>query len=78
MRCPGSSTKVMVYMNTLLIPKFLLTPSTLTVVLSEEEAALLGRCRLLPPMQRERLKTIASGAHWTLDDGLSGPRALTL
>ena len=47
-------------------------------VVTEEEAALLGRYRRLPPMQRERLKTIASGAHWTLDDGLSGPRALTL
>jgi hypothetical protein len=44
-------------------------------VVTEEEAALLGRYRRLPPRQRERLQTIASGAYWTLDDGLSGPRA---
>jgi hypothetical protein len=30
-------------------------------VVSEEEAALLGRYRRLPPTQRERLQTIASG-----------------
>jgi hypothetical protein len=30
----------------------------------EEEAALLGRYRRLPPTQRERLQTIASGAYW--------------
>jgi hypothetical protein len=33
-------------------------------VVSEEEAALLGRYRRLPPTQRERLQTIASGAFW--------------
>ena len=33
-------------------------------VVTEEEAALLGRCRRLPPTQRERLQTIASGAYW--------------
>ena len=32
-------------------------------VLTEEEAALLGRYRRLPPTQRERLQTIASGAY---------------
>jgi hypothetical protein len=32
-------------------------------VVTEEEAALLGRYRRLPPMQRERLRTIASGAY---------------
>jgi hypothetical protein len=33
-------------------------------VVTEEEAALLGRYRLLPPTQRERLQTIVSGAYW--------------
>jgi hypothetical protein len=33
-------------------------------VVTEEEAALLGRYRRLPPTQRERLQTIASGAYW--------------
>ena len=33
-------------------------------VLTEEEAALLGHYRRLPPTQRERLQTIASGASW--------------
>jgi hypothetical protein len=47
-------------------------------VVSAEEAALLGRYRRLPPTQRERLQTIASDGTGSLDDGLSGPRALTL
>ena len=33
-------------------------------VVTEEEAALLGRYRRLPPTQRERLQTIASSAYW--------------
>ena len=33
-------------------------------VLTEEEAALLGRYRRLPPTQRERLQTMASRAYW--------------
>jgi hypothetical protein len=33
-------------------------------VVTAEEAALLGRYRRLPPTQRERLQTIASGAYW--------------
>jgi glycine cleavage system regulatory protein len=33
-------------------------------VVTTEEAALLGRYRRLPPTQRERLQTIASGAYW--------------
>jgi hypothetical protein len=32
-------------------------------VVTEEEAALLGCYRRLPPTQRERLQTIASGAY---------------
>jgi hypothetical protein len=32
-------------------------------VLTEEEAALLGRYRRLPPTQRERLHTLVSGAY---------------
>jgi glutamine synthetase len=34
-------------------------------VVTEEEAALLGRYRRLPPTQRERLQTIACGASWS-------------